>query len=544
MSGITRSELRGALDEAHGHLVVEGWSREDRQVLVVLTHEYRLPSQQQHLYAQAEVLLARFPGAEVMVEEMVGARARPTFGLFGSAIKQPARRQAEALKRLETKGVLAGTVLADLHPHSVTISGADDQDSLDRQRKCLREIEAAVVGALPAAARGMTSGQLLTALQVEMEEAAERLGAALNPRLQQLLALKQEFTTNWGPSAYARGLAAMAGDEGIATDGYPALHALVTSVEEESRLDFDRVEQERMGLIQQIVEHSEAADDPRRGRALVQWMDTSPVPEGTVLSRQEMLAGPAWFGRLIALSKAYGSQRMTMAKYMRTLENLLEALEIPVNPGSALGRYIRYVTMAERISLNDLLEEDLPGLFDELADVHTRSAMERGVLELQRRADDLGRFLTLELPASRVRGVLSGNRSPARWVDEALRVGDTALGHEWLDQTGRRVIQGVAAAADRASDGAGAFHELALARSELMITRALRSSAPLTILICGRFHVREALRVLRANPPVSWAVFAGRAHPRPPRVDARLSIWNWAFPGSEWSLSEGLPGAV
>ncbi len=544
MSAITRSAIRGTLEEVHGHVVAEGWSREGAPVVLVLTHEYRVPAQQQHLYEQIEALLAQFPPAQVLVEELVGPRSRPKLGLFGSAIGNAGKRHAQARARLQTKGVLAGAVLAELYPHSVSITGADDQASLDHQRKCLRDIEAAVTSGLPAAARGqMQSGQLFAALELELEEAAEKLGAALNTTLQRLLGLRKEFTTSWKPTPYAKGLAAMAREEGIATDGFPALHALVTSIEEEARLDFARVEQERMGLIQRIVEHSAAAADPRRARGLEVWVDTSPVPKGTVLAPHEVINDPAWLGRLIALSKAYASQRMTMAEYMRKMQQLLDALGIPVSDSSALGRYISYIGMAERISLNDLMEEDMPGLFAELADVHTTSAMERGVLELQERAGDVSRFLALSLPASRVRGALSGDRSPARWVDEALRVGDTALGQAWLDGNKRRVIQGEAGAADGASDAAAAFHEAALGRSEVMIERALKSTAPLTILICGRFHLREAMRALRAAP-VSWLVFAGRAHPRPPGQDARLSVWNWAFPGYEWSLSEGLPGAV
>jgi hypothetical protein len=213
--------------------------------------------------------------------------------------------------------VLAGAVLAELYPSSASIRGADDRESLDRQRKCLRDIEAAVTGAMPATGKDVTAGELLSALDLEFAEAAEKLGAALNPRLQRLLGLRKEFTTHWKQSHYVRGLVEMAREAGIETDGFPSVHALVTSLEEERQLDFARVEEERTELIQRIVEHSDAAADPRTARALDEWVEASPVPEGTVLAPNEVISDPAWFGRLVALSKAYASQRMTMADYMR-----------------------------------------------------------------------------------------------------------------------------------------------------------------------------------------------------------------------------------
>jgi hypothetical protein len=54
------------------------------------------------------------------------------------------------------------------------------------------------------------------------------------------------------------------------------------------------------------------------------------------------------------------------------------------------------------------------------------------------------------------------------------------------------------------------------------------------VLVCGRFHLYEILRVLRSEPDVSWAVLAARSGDGDKAFG--YAFGGWGLPGEERAM--------
>jgi len=326
-------------------------------------------------------------------------------------------------------------------------------------------------------------------------------------------------------------------------------------MDEERTLDFDAVNRERLELIDVLMGQLDVPLAGERGRAVDAWLAAGSAAEQALAvpaAVEEAGGAPAWFARLMALSLAYRQNQIPCVQFHVRLKSLAESLGVPIAKESQLGRYFDYVILSEKIDANELMTTELAGLHAELAEAFTASATERGILELRTRWTDLNLFARLRLPAARVPAMLAAAPTVSSWVQDAIRLGDSAMGSALLGNPDKMREQAIAKAVAGLIDPvlplAGEFHRHAAARSRHIAEQALAADAGpgrTALLVCGRFHLHEVLRAVRADRRVSWVLLGAQA--RPEATDdgqSMLNAWSWVSADAEYSLLEHLPEAA
>lgn len=546
MNRISKAELDAIVDRRYVHVIADSWVRDPQLTLLMATHEYLVPQQQQNIYLQLERALEQYPSLPVFVEGFAGPRRVSWLGFFRSSISNRERREAEALTRLATEGELASDVLVELYPPNIAVIGLDVPDVLSEQREKLKSIDSRIQSSLPKnASDQMTTNAFLFgafdglfgAIVDDLEDRAP------NPSLKELVEARRQFRRDVQVTRYVVTLTRIARPQEVDLEAYPSICALVSGIDMERSLDFQVVEQERQALIQELVEYATRRFTGERANAIEDWLEASRLPESAIEEApHENLAGDCgWMDRLIQLSWAYTNRRMGITLYYARLQGLIHALGINLDESTPLGRYIRYVMTVEELDTNELMTVELPGLYAELADLLTTSARERGIIELRQRLDDLRRFCTLALPARKVRTFLGENPSLVGWVEDTLRLGDSALGSSWLERRTQLTARNVGALLEKAVPLYKEYYTIACRRSEQMAERALRAENVrdgIALWVCGRFHLHEARQALRHAGNVSWAILAPLASRKEPQ--GQMHAWNWVYPDSEWSMAETL----
>lgn len=564
---VPKLDVTALLDGRYAKVVSESVVKGSAGTLLIFGHEYVVPEQQQNVYLELEHFLQSQPAMPVFLEGFSGPRSswfssgkeketkpgglRGLFRKFSKQTPQPGKedpswREATALGLLEQKGRVAGEAAAHVFPEYAALHGAEDMSLLEAQKQKLKEVDSAIQSAFIGRNFQMATGIFLTSTFTSVfYPIVERLEGHVNDRLKELLSLRNQFSKDARPSAYASGLARAAQAEGIDLEGYPSIQALTSALELERSLDFAAVERERLELVQTLAEYSERQLNDQQIRSIHQWLDFAPPNEKALATfygeAPDEDLGSVWLNRLITISRAYKDHKYSYSQYHVRLKDLLESLGIPFAETSELGRYIRYIILAESFDANVLVTSELGSLHDELADTFTTSATERGILKLGTQLEDLYRYFLLRLPAARVQVVTATDPSMARWLADAYRL-EQSLPGATSARDRQTMAQNAASFVDKAMPVIPEFYSCAARRSRKLIENVLGSlpdSAPVTVLVCGRFHLYEILRVVKGQSRFSCAVLG----PMPSRYSEQrlLQTWNWVMPSQELSLPDLLP---
>ncbi|MEK6287261.1 MAG: hypothetical protein AABO57_16090 [Acidobacteriota bacterium] len=563
---ITKTDLEAMLDPRYAKIISESFPKNASGALIVFGHEYRAPEQQENLYLELEHLVQRDPAMPIFLEGFYGPRSawpgsqaeegpKPTgmrklFQRFSKPAEKPDPRNdpswrvSRARQLLNQKGTLASEVLPQVLPEYAALFGAEEMSLLEEQQSKLKAIDARIQASLAGRIKMPTGTFFVSTFTSIFYPLVERLEGRLNDQLKQLIDLRNQFSRDARPSGYASSLAELAKSEEIDLDGYPAIQSLTDALEMERSLDFDAVEEERMELVQTLARRSDEQLDYERATAVRRWLEFAPSHEKALAevygeAPQEDL-GMTWLTRLITISQAYKDKKYSYAQYHVRLRELMDSLGIDCPETSHLGKYIRYIVLAEQFDANALVSSELWSLHDELADIYTTSATERGILKLGAEIENLYKYVLLRLPASRVQSFLAASPSVGQWLADAYRLEQSIGAASPPDK--KTMAQNAAPYIDDALPLTRDFYTLAARRSEKLIENVLKSDLvgiPVAALVCGRFHLYEMTRALRSQSRLAWAVIG----PMPTRYseERQLQTWNWIFPTQENSLAETFP---
>ncbi len=562
---ITKTDLEAMLDPRHAKIVSDSFPKNSGGALIIFGHEYRVQEQQENLYLELEHLVQRDPAMPIFLEGFSGPRSawplpqaeeepkpggvRKFFQRFSKPAAKPDPRNdpswrlSRARQLLDQRGTLATEVFPQVLPAHVVLFGAEEKSLLEEQKSKVKAIDSRVQASL--AAQMATVRFFATAFTSLFQPIVERLEGRLNDQLKQLIDVRNQYSRNGQPSGYASSLAGLARKEEIDLDGYPAIHSLTTALEMERSLDFEAVDQERMELIQTLVERSEEQLDHKCSTAVRRWLEFAPSDEKALAAAygeapQEDL-GMTWLRRLVIISQAYKDKKYSYSQYHVRLRDLMDSLGIDCPETSHLGKYMRYVVLAGQFDANALVSSELWLLHDELADIYTTSATERGILKLGAEVENLYKYVLLRLPASRVQSFLAASPSVGQWLADACRLEQSIPGAASPPDK-KTIAQNAARYIDDALPLIKDFYTLATRRSEKFIENVLKSGLAgngVAALVCGRFHLYEITRALRSQSRLAWAVIG----PMPTRYseERQLQTWNWIFPMQESSLAETFP---
>lgn len=563
-TSVPKLDVNAMLDGRYAKVVSESFVKGSTGTLLICGHEYVVPEQQQNLYLELEHFLESQPSMPIFLEGFSGPRsAWPSLAqaketksgglrrLFQRFSKPPAQpgpndqswREATALQFLEQKGRVAGVAAAQVFPEYALLQGAEDISLLEAQKQKLKEIDSAIQSALSGRNFNMATGTFLSSTFTTIfYPIVERLEGFVNERLKELLSLRNQFSTDARATAYASALAATAQAAGIDLEGYPSVQALNSALEMERSLDFEAVERERLELVETLARYSEQQLNEQQTRSIHRWLDFAPPNEKALASiygeTPDEDLGLVWLTRLVTISRAFKDHKYSYSQYHVRLKDLMDSLGIPCPETSQLGRYIRYILSAESFDANALVTSELWSLHDELADIFTASATERGILKLGAQIEDLYKYFRLRLPAARVQSVTAGNPSMVQWLEDAYRLEHSLPGGAAADDR-QTMAQNAARFVDKALPVIPDFYACAARRSRKLIENVLASgpgTGRVAALVCGRFHLYEILRVLQGQSRFSWAVIG----PMSSRDSEQqlLQTWSWVIPGQELSLPD------
>jgi hypothetical protein len=566
-SPITKTDLEAMLDPRYAKIVSESFPKNSAGALIIFGHEYTVQEQQENLYLELEHLVERDPAIPIFLEGFSGPRSawpvsqaeegpkltgmRKLLQRFSKPAEKtdqrndPSWRLNQARQLLDQQGALASEVLPQVLPAYAALFGAEDLSLLEEQQSKLKAIDSRIQTSLAGRIKMTTGTFFISTFTSIFRPIVERLEGGLNGQLRQLIDLRNQFSLDGRPSSYASSLAELAKKEEVDLDGYPAIQSLTAALEMERSLDFGAVEEERMELVQTLARRSEEQLDYECSTAVRRWLEFAPSHEKALAEAygegpQEDL-GMTWLTRLITISQAYKDKKYSYAQYHLRLRELMDSLGIDCPETSHLGKYIRYILLAEQFDANELVSSELWSLHDELADIYTTSATERGILKLGAEIENLYKYVLLRLPASRVQSLLAAAPSVGQWLAEAYRLEQSIPGAASPPDK-KTMAQNAAPFVDDALPLIKDFYLLAARRSKELVENVLESDVAgnrVAALVCGRFHLYEITRALRGQSRLAWAVIG----PMPKRYSEErlLQTWNWIFPTQESSLAETFP---
>jgi len=567
-TSITKTDLEAMLDPRYAKIISYSFPKGSAGALIILGHEYTGSEQQENLYLELEHLFQNDPAMPIFLEGCSGPRSawprkeaeeEPKPGGMRKLLQRlskpaeapdrrndPSWRVSEAVQLLGQKGTLASEVLAQVLPGHAALYGAEEMNLLEEQKAKLTAIDSRIQASLSSRNVRMGTETLFEhSFTSIFRPIVEKLEGHLNAQLQHLLGLRHQFSQDARATGYAVALAELARKEEIDLDGYPAIQALTKAMAMERSLDFGAVEQERQELIQTLAQRSEEKLADEQSSAVRRWLEFASPHEKALADiygegPQDDL-GMAWLTRLATISRAYQDNKYALAQYHVRLSELMDSLGIECPETTHLGKYIRYVVLADQFDANALVSSELWSLHDELADVYTASATERGILKLGAEINDLYKYVLLRLPASRAQSFSAAVPSLGQWLGEAYRLEASIPGAASAQEKKTRA-QNAAPFVDGALPAIKDFYALGARRSEKLVENVLKSDLAAqrtAALVCGRFHLHEITRALRSQSKLGWAVIG----PMPSRYSEAptLQNWHWIYPTEESSLAETFP---
>jgi hypothetical protein len=300
---------------------------------------------------------------------------------------------------------------------------------------------------------------------------------------------------------------------GVETTRYAALHAFVSSYEQERTLDFAQVERERTDYVNVLVHalgtwwrqpDGSVSFERRLLPPLIHWLAKTGKTQGDLeqeaarLGLTKVLAAcdEGLLKILVARSLDYRAKLLSYSEYYHDILALGLRLGVDILRFPNLRRYLQYVDLAGRIPMRQLTY-DLEAFAEEVVERLFISDEQREIHELDRIIWVLGRAGLLQLTPDQAENLYDDSswRAVKQKLAKFSKSASAIRLSSWVDTVTQQAYR---------------FCQISAARSRTMTDETVRffSRAGIggAILVCGGFHTSGISQLLSArHRDVAWS---------------------------------------